>query len=232
MYLLRMKKVLLFLKILLIILLGLPLLYLLAAFIGFIIPVNSGGETGETAEESTRIFLVSNGIHVDIAVPYQSSQMDWTGIVEYDHPRVPQPNARYLSIGWGDLGFYTTTPEWEDLTFDTAFTALFEKSPAALHVTFHRFLEENEHAIAVDLSKEQYKKLVQYLLNTFKPGEDGEIKPIPGLHYDSNDAFYPAKGTFTLFRTCNTWTNNGLKYAGLEASLWTPFEEGIFWRYR
>ena len=46
------------------------------------------------------------------------------------------------------------------------------------------------------------------------------------------DAFYDAKGSYNLTRTCNTWTNNALKAAGLKACLWTPFDSGIFWQYR
>ncbi|HXU27639.1 MAG TPA: DUF2459 domain-containing protein, partial [Bacteroidia bacterium] len=47
-----------------------------------------------------------------------------------------------------------------------------------------------------------------------------------------NDSFYEAVGVYGLFYTCNTWANNGLKYCGQKACLWTPFEKGIFYQYR
>lgn len=224
-----MKKALKILKILLLFLFGLPLLYLLLAVIGFLIPVNSNEET---QDRQHTVFLVSNGVHVDIAVPVKSEIMDWTSLVEPDHVRAKIHNFRYLSLGWGDLGFYRTTPEWDDLTPDTAFKALFLPSPAAIHATYYRDLWEDDQTISLQLDDNQFRRLTTYLLNSFSIPEDGDVKSVEGLHYGETDAFYPAPGSFSLFKTCNTWANNGLKYAGLEASLWTPFEEGIFYRYQ
>ena len=39
-----------------------------------------------------------------------------------------------------------------------------------------------------------------------------EKELVDANHYRSaNDAFYEAKGRYSLFFTCNTWTNNALK---------------------
>lgn len=216
-------------KILLLFLIGLPLLYLLIAVIGFLIPVNS---TSHIEDPAYKIFLVSNGVHVDIAVPVKTEILDWTTMVKPEHIPANVENYVYLSLGWGDMGFYKTTPEWEDLKFKTAFTALFLNSPAAIHATFYADLWEDEQTIAVKLSEDEFQKLTDYLLNSFQFTQVGVVAPIPNLHYGRTDAFYHAPGSFSIFKTCNTWANNGLKYAGLEASYWTPFEEGIFLRYR
>jgi hypothetical protein len=50
--------------------------------------------------------------------------------------------------------------------------------------------------------------------------------------YGDNDAFYEAIGSYNLFKTCNTWTNNALKSCGQKACFWTPFESGIFYQYK
>ena len=50
--------------------------------------------------------------------------------------------------------------------------------------------------------------------------------------YGKNDAFYEATGRYSLFHTCNTWTNNALKIAGQKACVWTPFDTGIFYHYQ
>jgi hypothetical protein len=47
-----------------------------------------------------------------------------------------------------------------------------------------------------------------------------------------NDSFYEAKGAYTLFYTCNTWANNGLKAINQKAALWTATDRGIFQHYR
>ena len=49
--------------------------------------------------------------------------------------------------------------------------------------------------------------------------------------YGKNDAFYEANGSYSLFHTCNTWANNGLKACGQKACFWTPFDSGIFYHY-
>ena len=41
--------------------------------------------------------------------------------------------------------------------------------------------------------------------------------------YGKNDAFYEAKGSYSLFYTCNSWVNENLKEVGLKACRWTLF---------
>jgi len=35
------------------------------------------------------------------------------------------------------------------------------------------------------------------------------------------------KGSFSCFKTCNTWTNQTLKKAEIKTAIWTPFDSGI-----
>lgn len=49
--------------------------------------------------------------------------------------------------------------------------------------------------------------------------------------YGDHDAFYEAKGRYSLFHTCNTWANNALKACGQKACWWTPFSTGIRYQY-
>jgi hypothetical protein len=39
-------------------------------------------------------------------------------------------------------------------------------------------------------------------------------------------------GSYNLFHTCNTWTNDALKAGGQKACWWTPFDAGIFRQYQ
>ncbi len=54
-------------------------------------------------------------------------------------------------------------------------------------------------------------------------------KPIRVNHkgYTQQDCFYEAKGTYSMFYTCNVWTSNTLKAAGIKIGVWTPLESGI-----
>ena len=60
---------------------------------------------------------------------------------------------------------------------------------------------------------EQFAALAEYLDTTFDRGDGLRAQSsAPGLNRFS--LFYPAKGEFHLFNTCNTWTAGGLRTAG------------------
>ncbi len=217
-----------FLKFLLGILIVPLLLYFAFVVIGAAIPVNSNPET---IDPDINIYLISNGVHVDIAVPVKSKIIDWTEIVNPQHTLMKPTNGSYISFGWGDLQFYENTPEWKDLTFKTAFKALFLKTPSAIHTRFHGGIPKNERIKALMIDSLQYRRLSEYIQNTFIYDDEGNSEPVEGLHYSGRDVFYKAKGSLHVFNTCNTWVNEALKHSGLKACLWTPFEEGIFLRY-
>jgi uncharacterized protein (TIGR02117 family) len=192
------------------------------------IPVNNN-ETNK--EKKIPVFLITNGVHTDLAVPIHSSVIDWNKIIEKEHFNTSLRDYQYIRFGWGDLEFYRTTPQWEYLTLKTAFNSLFLETPAALHLELHEVILEDENTVAISISKEQYSAMVEYFLSTFQLNKNGNIQPVPNLHYSSRDAFYHAKGSLNPFKTCNTWINNGLKKAGMKACLWTPFTQGIFYQY-
>ena len=41
--------------------------------------------------------------------------------------------------------------------------------------------------------------------------------------YAGYDAFYTARGHYSAIRTCNAWTGDALRYAGVRIGRWTPF---------
>ncbi len=204
------------------------LIYFLMVLIGAAIPVNSDPKIDNPDIE---IYLISNGLHIDIAVPFQTKFYDWSQIVEPQHSLSNIETSNYVSFGWGDLEFYRTTPQWEDLTLKTAVRSLFTQTPAAVHTTFMQKVERGEDIRRIKVDSNQYRKLAHYIVNTFKNDPLGNAMPVPDLHYNKNDVFYHAKGSLNLFKTCNTWVNSGLKKAGLKACLWTPLAEGVFIRY-
>lgn len=223
-----MKTVIRFLKILLVVIFIPVCIYFLVVVIGAVIPVNSDPEI---RSKDVEIYLISNGLHIDIAVPFKNKYKDWSRVVNPQHSLSDLTTSKYVSFGWGDLQFYRTTPEWEDLTFETAFKSLLTNTPAAVHTTFLQSISEGEDTRRVIIDSIQYRKLSTYIVNTFDYDSLGYTKPVPKLHYNNHDVFYHAKGSLNLFKTCNTWVNTGLKEAGLKACLWTPFVEGVFLRY-
>lgn len=204
------------------------LLYLLAAVVGSIIPVN---KDFEPTEGEVEIFFRTNGVHTSLILPLENRIIDWKEIVDFEHTLSNRKDFRYISFGWGDLGFYKNTPNWSDLTVPTAFRALFLKSPSALNVEFYRKISEDDDTFAIQISNEQYHALTAYIQDSFKYDPNGNARPVPDLHYNEKDVFYHAQRHLTLFYTCNTWSNNALKKAEIRACLWTPFDKAIFYQY-
>ncbi|HEY9185046.1 MAG TPA: TIGR02117 family protein [Salegentibacter sp.] len=221
-----MKKV---LRLSLLIILSLPILYLLVAIAGALIPVNS--DFRET-EKGIEIYLRTSEVHTDIVLPLKNDLKNWEDDISLQHSLSGVPGAKYISFGWGDLEFYREVPLWEDLSLKTAFRALFLKSPAALHLEFLEEPPSEEKTIRLKVNREQYLKLTAFLEDSFEFDAEGNVQPIQDLHYTRRDAFYKAKGSLSLFKTCNTWANNALKKSGLKACLWTPLSEGILYTYK
>lgn len=208
---------------------GLVLLYLLFAWGLSRISVNSDVRD----KEEITIYILTNGVHTDLVLPVKNEIEDWSRTVKYAHTKGQDTTAKLVAFGWGDKGFYLETPTWADLKFSVAFKAAFGLSNAAIHATFYKAPEKKENWKEIKISKENYRKLSDFILADFSKTEQGEVRLIQTrANYGSNDAFYEAKGSYSLFHTCNTWANNGLKAGNQKACLWTPFDEGIFYQYR
>jgi uncharacterized protein (TIGR02117 family) len=167
------------------------------------------------------IYITSNGVHLDIVLPVSNIEAKLTEQLEVS------PDIRFIAFGWGDKNFYAKTPEWSDLTVPVAFKALFLKSETAMHVTLYR--QTYEHWREVKLCIHQLDSLNNYIENSFEKTETGKLQKTDFSGYSNSDSFYEAKGSFTLFKTCNVWTNNALKQTGIKTSVWSPFDFGVLY---
>jgi len=169
------------------------------------------------------IYLNTNGIHLDIVLPRAAMTADLS-----KNLKMTEADA-YMSFGWGDENFYINTPTWGDLTFANAFRALFLESTTLMHLTRYRYKQEDW--VEVKLSAEELQKINTYLANSFKPDADGNKEILKDKGYTSRDDFYKANGSYSCFKTCNSWVNTGFKESGLKACLWTPFDFGLMNKY-
>ena len=100
------------------------------------------------------------------------------------------------------------------------------------NVTYYPFEpRENSHVVKFLVTPEQYRSLTKSLLAGFQQ-ENGQPILLKGVHHQSNDAFYEAKGHYHLFNTCNTWLNDKLVESGLKGVYWTPFSSPLLEQYR
>jgi len=193
-----------------------PVAYLLISLILTIIPINS--EAGNS-EKNKSIYLNSNGVHLNIIIPRDLIDSTLLTGLKYDE------HDQYFSLGWGDRNFYLETPTWADLTFKNSFVALFLKSPTLIHLTRYSTTREDWAEIKID--RDQLKKINQYIFDSFYTDSNNSKVLLPNKGYSNNDDFYEALGSYSFYKTCNSWVNTGLKNVGIKACLWTPFEFGL-----
>ncbi len=187
----------------------------------------------ETVSDATvTAYILSNGVHTDIVVPVRTAEHDWSSVLPFEHTSGGDSTAAWVAFGWGDKGFYLETPTWGDLTARVAFKAMFALGSSAMHVTYHKGMEEGPLCKRIRMSRAQYLRLVAYIERSFAKDDTGRVQVISThANYGPHDAFYEGVGSYHLFHTCNTWTNNALKACGQKACLWTPTDEGILGMY-
>ena len=204
------------------------LLYLGSAFLLSRITIN---EEPNEPDELT-IYILTNGVHTDIVMPVKTKQMDWSKQIKYSNTEQSDSTYAYVAMGWGDKGFYLETPTWGDLKASTAFKAATGLSSTAIHATYYRSIAEGEDCRKIVISHSQYARLIHYISESFKKDTFGNFIHIPtDANYGISDAFYEANGSYSMFTTCNSWANSGLKASGQRACLWTAFDTGIFLKY-
>jgi uncharacterized protein (TIGR02117 family) len=206
-------------------------LYLAFALVLTIIPVNNSFQ--ETKNGIT-IFVQSNGVHTDLILPVKNNIHDWSPKIDPEDFEINEKRFKYISFGWGDKGFYLNTPTWADLKFSTAFNALFLGGSSCMHVgyvTEKPSLDKRTHEI--NISENQYKALVKFIEDSFQKDKNGQYAIIPGHHYSgTNDNFYEGIGSYSFYKTCNVWTNCGLKEAGIKTAAWAPFDESVLYHLK
>jgi uncharacterized protein (TIGR02117 family) len=192
------------------------LLYWLVAGAAMLVPVN---RNFTQAAEGVDIFVMSNGVHVDLVLPVEQADVDWRsrGILT-------DPDTAYLAFGWGERDFYLTTPRWSDFRLSTAVGALLWQTDVLVHVTRLAGPPQRPDAVRLRVSEPQYRRLAAYVAASLAPST------VLLTGYGKRDDFYEGAGVYTPFFTCNEWANRGLRDAGLPAALWSPLPHGVIGR--
>lgn len=159
------------------------------------------------------IHITGNILHTDIFVPVQTSVFDWHQFMELSEiGKQTSGNYQYLALGWGDRQVYLESPTFADLQLPTALKALFIPTPSVLRVQVYQTLPVVQDLKPLNISENNYLKLVDFLQNSFRLDSAG--KPIRiGYGYGIRDSFYEAKDVYSLLRHCNTWVAEALRAA-------------------
>ena len=209
---------------------GIVIFLILYLGIEFILSnITSAGLTNEPNDLS--IFIQTNGVHTDLIVPIKNDVYDWSSQIKINTTKAADTNSNFVAIGWGDKGFYLETPTWAELKVSTALKAAFGLSSTAMHCTFHKDVGEMEGRRKINISVAQYKRLIAFINKSFEWENGQTILVDTKVRYDDSDTFYEATGSYSMLRTCNTWTNQALKAAGLKSCYWAAFERGVMYPY-
>lgn len=189
-------------------------LYFLLALFGAFIPALRD-DVGPQSNART-IILVQGPIHYDILLPLDDDTRATFDFLSEAGVRIDAFNGAWLSVGWGSEAFYTTAGSYSDITLGAVMKAVtgdnsvlrFEVyGPVPIHRDLHR----------ISLSEAQLEVLRAKIRNQVRSSV-----PLSITGFSNADAFFPAKGRFNIFQTCNVWVGDMLAGAGLEIGIWTP----------
>jgi uncharacterized protein (TIGR02117 family) len=126
------------------------------------------------------------------------------------------PQAEWLAIGWGEHEYYPM----EDPPAGLAVKAALLPSDSVIHLipmAAPPRPAEGFEVVEIAVSEEGLLAMLQAIDRTVdRVGEQPASVAAPGL-YDGS-VFFPSRGRFHLFNTCNTWIARKLGTAGLPVS--------------
>ena len=196
--------------------------YFAAGAIGAWIPVN---DDFKQTYDGIEVFIYSGNAHSEFILPVKTEEKDWSETFPMQDSAAGTSSARsHVAIGWGDRKLYTQTPQWSDLEISTAATAMFLPTDSVLHVEAVSTPYATARSMRIKISTAQYAKLCQFIESTIAAPE-----PIEGISFGDNDRFYPAKGKYHLFNTCNNWVGEAMKETGIKVGRFTPLPKTVFW---
>lgn len=162
---------------------------------------------GDRSANTPRVYLLGQGWHAGLIIERDA------GPARLWPERGDFPEADFFEVGWGEREFYQAA----DPGVWMAVKAALWPSPSVVFMSGLRTPPETVFAcsdlIALDLSPPRLESLLRYLHDSFDRAASARTAPLPGGRSGSG-TFYPGRGRFHLFNTCNTWTAGALAAAG------------------
>ena len=203
--------------------------YFLMALVGIIFPSNT---SYVPPTKGITIYVQSNGFHTDFIVPIKNEELNinWLQKIGDSTLLAKYSTYKYVSMGWGDDGFYMESYDNSFPTVPTIFSALFLPTRTLMHVNFYaNGIQLDDDTARLVVSPQQYQALVKYIEVSFKKDIDNHFIPKNAKGYGKHDYFFHANKFYHLFRTCNDWTNGGLKDMGIKTASKAPFASSVMY---
>lgn len=190
---------------------GAILTYLVAAFIGALIP---NGEHGG-GEGAVTVYFLNGPIHYDILLPADPVTRAKFGFAQQAGVPIDAPAVEWIVVGWGSRAFYTSAHSYTDISARALWSAV-TGDDSVLRIAVAGDISQLP-AREIRVTIDEYSRLRAAILASVP-----EARPIAGAGFSRWDAFFEARGRFHLFRTCNVWLAGVMREAGLRFGRWTP----------
>lgn len=197
-------------------------LYMLAALVGSHIPANGNWRQ---PVKGIDIFVETNGVHVSLIVPMAAVGEDLSDLIRPEHLANRDLYGTHAMIGWGHGRVYRNAETWGDVKSGDIASAIVGSNFTTLHVYHLIDPQPLPYRKRLRVSSEQYRSIVADIRQTFSLNSRKESKAHIG--YDADNLFYDSVGHYSALNTCNNWTANILKNAGVRVGVWTPLPGGV-----
>ena len=156
------------------------------------------------------IYVISGGWHTELGLPLEAVSGPLAGLNQ------DFPSARYLVFGWGAHDYYMAkNPGIGDLLrAATPGPAVMLVIP--LQISPEAFFGAS-NVFVLPAPPEGIQRLSQFLWEYLDKDETGAPRRIGTGPYPQS-FFYISTGAYNLSHTCNTWTAEALRVAGLPVS--------------
>ena len=133
------------------------------------------------------------------------------------HEMSMHPNVIGMKDSAGNL---PVLAEYLAAASDT-FRVLTGSGATVMHVDHLDPFVTDENWRPLRLRPAEYRRLAAYVAATFA------AKRQVTAGYTPRDVFHAATGHYSALRTCNVWTGEALRHAGVRIGRWTPFESDV-----
>jgi len=149
--------------------------------------------------QAASLMVVSNGWHTGLVIDRQDIPPNLLPeIADFD------PAAKWFEIGWGSALYYPARKPGWGLALKAALPGSAVIHIAGLTEPYDAVFPRSR-SIRLCLEPDEMRKLIGRIDTSIeRNGQDRATSNYPGLYPFS--AFYPAKGSFHLLHTCNSWT--------------------------
>ncbi len=200
----------------------LPLVYFAAGFVGAVIP---GKHADLAPGTDVLIGLARAPIHYDFLLPLSPELRARYDFAASAGVPIHAPQAEWLLVGWGSEAFYTSAGSYADMQLGAVITAI-TGDQAVLHLDVAGDVSRVDGIAYFTLSDSQYQALLASLEANFQRDQTGAPLALDA-HFNDHDAFFAAKGDFSLLHPCNAWLGATLRAAGVPFGIWTPTPQAV-----